>query len=1829
MDLGSDAGNSSKVYDDDFDPDDVVIVPKSRRRPKRIIQDDSSSSSSSEDDQDDIPLNQRKAAKKQAPKAATIQPPPPSPPQKRLKLDTQEQYESPRNMMNLFKQTRIQPPSRFNFHKKPALTAPSPAQVSIQEPVVVIEKLANRASARKKLDKQPPPPPSKPEFKAPLPVNSPATTKTTTTTTTKTTTPSSNNEFKAPFSVQSTNGFKAPAPMGPPAAVSNGFKAPMAVNPTSDFAAPPGQPTDLITSRLSHYIASICQDLDQYNKDKVKAKDSLLTFRETDDLPTLDISMMRKFTSLTASIVKHHKSLDALDMDKFGKVIKLMENTVIVATDVDIIEHYAKNTADNKTSTGDLLDLINDALETCSMIFDILTTCKLDKKFLSQNLITNCLHFIKNQLDYTIYPIIDANGFEDEAISLTSNADYFVKLIMESPRQRRLISTFIPLIIRFFRRAFTLILAEDLDDDVLVIVAYISMAPFFHDFSESSSSILIHDASQETSFSPYEQLKFCALDILKHIFSRYPKHRRWIFEEILTSLGSLTVMDGARKYRLRDNRSIHVISALFMQLVQCCSSLSDFASHKGWYSKWYIKYQKMAKKKNADQIKLLDDKLVQHAADAWRLGAEAAANSASFFLEFLMSKCKSRKMDAYSLAEYRSILAQTLQDIMTVFNDPEWPVAELIIRVFSRILMTLLAEDRSDQFLKSLAIEWLGIISSKIKTGYNRLSGDFKTYTPEWICELNDTLAIKVDKDTPIQSLALLDQCRKKLLDHVVEERVNPNVIQFYLCNWGFIESVVWIKANKGWEIQQKKRAKKVAKPATTADDANDNTTTPSAEDADKKNEDDVDEFDEDTAMAEPSTITTTDTPSETADTNTMDITMDEDARWPKENALLLGDTCKFYWLSCLGIDYPFPNHDTEAKQYEFPEMSRSDYMLLTELLASRQTLYTSYNFILSEILLCLDKDAVVYRTKALKAIGKIASEVPEIMDDTRIRASVVQRIHDGSPSVRDAAVDVVAKYLGRLDHVPMKLYEVVSARIMDTAVAVRKRLVKLLRELYFKLTDRDIKIDVASKLILRIGDNEITISQLSLKATQEILFLPFKEIEKDGNDYMGYSYANSPKERKRKITDLTLVITGAVSKLDPSVSAQNIALSQIIQKTIDGADEKALMWYEKVFQWIVDSLFDRMIKLEEEDDSTEFIHCLATVYSFTKSCPSLLRESHISLLQPYLNATEDAEWLKARYVLSIYRDVLPQMKYHDPGFVSSVERILMQLLSQCPLDLITDGISCLCVIVDTISLRYNILIKMLGSCVSKLRKIQHLISNGQVSEDSSFAGVLKMILMCGLLCQNFEFDKKREQQPKEMEALNLVYKGDICMLVFDVLQFFTGECMDDLSDQGMSMRMTALQGLGYFFASHPTYMISAASTTLMDKIFEEGTIELKTQLMRVYQEFLSAEEKRIDKREGSSSTSGTAMYTKDIDVNTLLGDTEEYAELGVNGSLMQRYLRKILKCALADSEDLRYAAFEVVSAIIHQGLAHPVLCMPAIVAAETSPDLILRNKAFYLHKYAHDKYGNLLYSQMNEYLSTSYQYQKILYGGQVKGYGKRGGDAKMDAVLGVTFSVMKDKKKARFDLFSVLVKPFGFDLKTTTSDEIDIDYLKYLAENAISLDLSTTEEVLHMVYIMDRILMTLGADLLAYVHFLKKQGIVVAALGEEASAEDEEDNDEGEIDSDFTLAAKLALALCILMYTKNLLVELYDIPDDEIREFNPNSKRRPRDVTKDMDVKDTIDWTELLYFKHGKRLDKQTASDACIRFEYLIMSDTTAVVIEDAADEDEVVGEDDFVVEG
>ena len=96
-------------------------------------------------------------------------------------------------------------------------------------------------------------------------------------------------------------------------------------------------------------------------------------------------------------------------------------------------------------------------------------------------------------------------------------------------------------------------------------------------------------------------------------------------------------------------------------------------------------------------------------------------------------------------------------------------------------------------------------------------------------------------------------------------------------------------------------------------------------------------------------------------------------------------------------------------------------------------------------------------------------------------------------------------------------------------------------------------KADIASKLIHRIADNDVTISELALKVTLEVLFQPFQALQTDDNSYFGHSYQHAPREKKRRIMELTDIITEAVARLDSSLSTRNAMLAKIVRKVIDG----------------------------------------------------------------------------------------------------------------------------------------------------------------------------------------------------------------------------------------------------------------------------------------------------------------------------------------------------------------------------------------------------------------------------------------------------------------------------------------------------------------------------------------------------------------------------------------------------------------------------------------------------------------------------------------------------
>lgn len=92
--------------------------------------------------------------------------------------------------------------------------------------------------------------------------------------------------------------------------------------------------------------------------------------------------------------------------------------------------------------------------------------------------------------------------------------------------------------------------------------------------------------------------------------------------------------------------------------------------------------------------------------------------------------------------------------------------------------------------------------------------------------------------------------------------------------------------------------------------------------------------------------------------------------------------------------------------------------------------LQSALGLIFKAILGCMGAPVVAHRTKAIKALGAAIAVDPAYLSRSDIRASIHERISDSSPAVRDAAIDLVGKYIPDQPEVALQYYPSTSSRI-------------------------------------------------------------------------------------------------------------------------------------------------------------------------------------------------------------------------------------------------------------------------------------------------------------------------------------------------------------------------------------------------------------------------------------------------------------------------------------------------------------------------------------------------------------------------------------------------------------------------------------------------------------------------------------------------------------------------------------------------------------------------------------------------------------------------------
>jgi hypothetical protein len=146
---------------------------------------------------------------------------------------------------------------------------------------------------------------------------------------------------------------------------------------------------------------------------------------------------------------------------------------------------------------------------------------------------------------------------------------------------------------------------------------------------------------------------------------------------------------------------------------------------------------------------------------------------------------------------------------------------------------------------------------------------------------------------------------------------------------------------------------------------------------------------------------------------------------------------------------------------------------LASTTLLTRSPLFQSYDNMLSRILRSMSEKQPTFRTKALRTLGQIIIADPDILSLTNVQQQVALRISDPSAAVREAAIELVSKHIASDPVLGQKYYEVLRGRINDAGLGVRKRVIKLLKDIYFKSETRSMHEEIAASILSRITDEE------------------------------------------------------------------------------------------------------------------------------------------------------------------------------------------------------------------------------------------------------------------------------------------------------------------------------------------------------------------------------------------------------------------------------------------------------------------------------------------------------------------------------------------------------------------------------------------------------------------------------------------------------------------------------------------------------------------------------------------------------------------------------------
>ncbi|RKF60996.1 Protein rad9 [Erysiphe neolycopersici] len=756
------------------------------------------------------------------------------------------------------------------------------------------------------------------------------------------------------------------------------------------------------------------------------------------------------------------------------------------------------------------------------------------------------------------------------------------------------------------------------------------------------------------------------------------------------------------------------------------------------------------------------------------------------------------------------------------------------------------------------------------------------------------------------------------------------------------------------------------------------------------------------------------------------------------------------------------------SREYGFNNKPTSSEIRLAHTLILLSSPFCQYlDHILNIFLTSMNSGQAMVQAKSLKCLTQLLDTDPSIIDrHPWVKDQMVARLEDVSSSVRENALGLVSKLISLRPSLETDMVPEVLKRLNDANVGVRKRAIKLSKEIYIRNSKHHVRVKIAKTILWKTADDEPSIQELARQTLEDIWLSPLHQAASVNDISPQFKLGRT--ELVSLIVETTETSDGTLDKL--LADKLDKALTHMLSST-----SKSYEANTTVFKALVESMFETVI--DSSSGTSKGAHsrigCFHILQIFATSKPKLFTVEHIQILHPYvanLSSTDNAAIYNS--VVNIFKQTLPYLSGIQESLLITIRNDLLKSLARLRIAQLDDVIACMSIISKTLQ-NFDNLTRVLISGLETINKLK----NSELKDDDALKKLLKLLPIVGLLGKHCDFESRRYELSVKFPSLQ---HGTVPKLITDIIIPLASKSYP------IELRKSALQATGYICFSWPQNFSYMNVYTAFEQAFEENEMELETVALEAFKCFLVSEENRSElERENPACMT--------VDSKAKLGVMGGSNGDGIALSIAQRFLYRIITVSLSSQEEkLTLLSTEIIASVARQGLVHPKQPGVALIILGTTAFTKVAKIAYEEHIALHAKHETLFERDYMTAVQGSYDYQRDIVNDTRGAWTGLDNDisgmnytSKLSRMVQVLNDLSKPKTRKKFYENICLQldrnkprKDASEKQLTAREDKDHIKFSQYVVENIAFFEYKTFDELIFTLHVIERFVSSAGTDI-------------------------------------------------------------------------------------------------------------------------------------------------------